>query len=379
MKKLPKSVLLTGVVVVAALLSIVLKYWDYIANPWTRDGQVRANVIQVTPRVSGPIVRLPIRDNQFVRAGELLYEIDPRTFEASRDEAQAKLDQTLDELAALDKQVSAAKAVVSQSLSGIAESESALRGAEARLADAEVKFKRYRKLVSEGTIPRQQFDDVRADYEIALSNKEQADAALLEATSALLQTEADLAQAEATLGARGEENARLRGAKAALEVAELNLEFTKVRASVDGYVTNLNLRLGSQAVANQPAMALVDVNSYWVDAYFRESLVGRFRAGDRAVVTLMSYPDIALYGSVDSIGWGIAQSDGSEGSNLLPQVSPTFEWIRLAQRIPVRIHLDPVPEGVDLRVGTTASVLVMTGTSDRGADEDVTPAPRLLQ
>ena len=89
--------------------------------------------------------------------------------------------------------------------------------------------------------------------------------------------QANLAQAQANLGAAGEDNAQLRAAKAAVKQAELNLEFTRVKASVDGYVTNLQLRLGSQAVANQPALALVDVNSFWVDAYFRETFVGSLR------------------------------------------------------------------------------------------------------
>ena len=92
----------------------------------------------------------------------------------------------------------------------------------------------------------------------------------------------------------------------------------------------------------------------------------------------MSYPDQPLRGRVDSIGWGISQSDGSTGYNLLPNVSPTFQWIRLAQRIPVRMHLDEVPQGVELRVGATASVLVRTRSGDR-SNASVPPAPRALQ
>jgi len=164
-------------------------------------------------------------------------------------------------------------------------------------------------------------------------------------------------------------------ARAAVEEAQLNLEFTEVKASVDRYVTNLQLRLDSQAVANQPAPALVDSDSYWVDAYFRETETGRFKNDDRAVVPLMSYPDLPIEGRVDSISRGIAKQDGSTGFNLLPSVSPTFEWIRLAQRVPVRIHFDAIPDGMNLRVGTTASLLVMTGTA--GSD-DATPATAAL-
>ncbi|NNK06755.1 MAG: HlyD family secretion protein, partial [Myxococcales bacterium] len=135
----------------------------------------------------------------------------------------------------------------------------------------------------------------------------------------------------------------------------------------------------SQMVANQPQLALVDVNSFWIDGFFKESYIGDIAAGDRAVVTLMSYPDEPLEGYVDSINWGIAQQDGSTGFQLLPTVSPTFQWIRLAQRVPVRIRISEVPEGVALRVGTTCSVLVKTGTSDQADPDSVAPAPKALQ
>jgi multidrug resistance efflux pump len=371
--------LLTASVVLVAVLAVLWKYWAYVTNPWTRDGQVRANVIQVAPRVSGPIVKLPIKDNQFVKAGDVLFEIDPRTYQAALDQARAELDETRDNLAALQKQVEASKANVGRFESAITEAESAVKAAVAQLEDATVTFKRNQKLVAEGTISRQRFDDLKAQYLVAVANREEADAALLEAESAKLQSEANLAQARANLGAAGEDNAQLRSAKAALRQAELNMEFTQVKASVDGYVTNLQLRLGSQAVANQPVLALVDVDSFWVHGFFRENRIGGIGAGDRAIVTLMTYPEKPLEGRVDSLGWGIAQDDGSTGQDLLPNISPTFEWIRLAQRVPVRVHLLDVPEGVELRVGTTASVLVMTETSGTDNSEAVPAVPRALQ
>ena len=112
---------------------------------------------------------------------------------------------------------------------------------------------------------------------------------------------------------------------------------------------------------------------------FKETLVGRIGPGDRAVVTLMSYPETPLAGRVDSIGWGIAQQDGSTGVDLLPNVNPTFDWIRLAQRLPVRVHLDAAPEGVARRVGTTGSVVVMTGTAGAAEGRAVPPVPAALQ
>ena len=128
-----------------------------------------------------------------------------------------------------------------------------------------------------------------------------------------------------------------------------------------------------------PALALIDIDSFWVHGYFRESHIAGIGAGDRAIVTLMSYPDRPLEGRVDSLGWGIYQSDGGTGANLLPDIKPTFQWIRLAQRVPVRVHLNDVPEDIQLRVGTTASVLVMKGSRDRADGGRLTPVPRALQ
>ncbi len=146
--------------------------------------------------------------------------------------------------------------------------------------------------------------------------------------------------------------------KETLRGARLNLSYTEVHAPVDGYISNVEFQIGTQAVANHPIVALVDSNSFWVFGYFRESEIGRFSIGDPAEVTLMAYPETPLQGTVESIGWGIAPSDGVTGYNLLPSIKPVFQWIRLAQRLPVRIRLDNVPPAVELRYGLSASVMV---------------------
>jgi len=377
--KLNRSYLLTGLFVLAAAALVLWKYRDYVLNPWTRDGQVRADVIQITPRVTGPIIALPIRDNQFVRAGELLFRIDPRTFEADRDRAQAQLDETGDTVLALEKQVQAASASVEVARGNIARAKSQIIGYDATIARNKAELERQQELLPQKATSRRALEQAEAAYRVSLQEKRSAEAQLLQVNANLLEAEAALAEAQAKLGAIGDENPQVRAAIAALRQAELNLEFTEVRAPVDGYVTNLTLQLGTQAVANQPALALVDVSTFRVDGFFRENAIGDIRPGDQAIVTLMSYPDLPLEGYVDSLGWGIAQDDGSTGVDLLPNVSPTFEWIRLAQRIPVRIHLTVVPEGVELRVGTTGSVLVQTGTSEGHAGRDAVPAPKVLQ
>lgn len=364
-------VVLLGLV---ALGLIGFKVWDRVHNPWTRDGQVRATVVEITTRVSGPIIKLPIRNNQAVRKGDLLFEIDPRTFTAKLEQSKAGLDNTRDDIEALAREVDVATANVRQAESVVIKQKSALQGDLADLKEKEADFRRAQTLVSSGALARQRFDAQSTAYRVAQAQVAEARASVLQAEKELLQAQASEKQAVAKLGAPGNQNAQLRAAKAALRDAELNLEFTRVVAPVDGYVTNLNLRLGSQAVANQPVLALLDRNSFRIDAYFRETWVGRIQPGDQAVVTLMGYPNQPLKGRVDSIGWGIAQDNGSTGEFLLPNVNPTFEWIRLAQRIPVHIELEQLPSNVILRLGSTASVLVKTNSAPKAPSQKAATA-----
>ena len=279
-----------GAVVIAGLV-LASMFREYLFQPWTRDGHVRAQVIKITPRVSGPIVELPVHDNQRVAKGDLLFRIDPRTYTLAVEQAEAKL-----------KQAQASELV---------KADQAKRGRDLSRKD--------KGAISEQALVRKEND--------------------------LLVALADVDVAEANLHA-----------------AKLDLEFTEVRAPVDGYVTNLLLRYGSQTVANQPALALIDINSFWVYGYFKETQIKNIRPDNKVIVKLMTWPDVALEGVVESLGWGIAQQDGAPAADLLPAINPSFDWIRLAQRIPVRIRLAKVPEEVELRVGTTASVFVMTDT-----------------
>ncbi len=356
--------LMTGIVVLVAGGALFFKYWEYVTNPWTRDGQVRADVIQITPRVSGPIIRLTVKDNQFVKAGDLLFQIDPRTFEASMAEARAQYDKTGDTNLGQEKEIDAANAQVEAARAAIQQAQSAIKQLDSLIEKNKAELGRQNDMIGEGATSQRSVDRAKANYTGSVEQRNGAVAALAQSRAALSQAKSTLAKTQADLGAVGKNNASIREALAAIRQAELNLEFTQVKAPVDGYVTNLNLRLGSNVVANQPILALVDVSSYWVHGFFKETSIENIRAGDQAIVTLMTYPDTPIRGSVDSLGWGISQQDGSTGSALLPTVSPTFEWIRLAQRVPVRIHLTEVPKNVALRVGTTASVLIRTRAPD---------------
>ncbi|OLQ85186.1 efflux transporter periplasmic adaptor subunit [Vibrio ponticus] len=282
-----KRVFVTGLIVVLALMAIGWKYQQYITNPWTRDGQVRAQIVQVTPRVTGPLVAIHVSDNSEVKAGQLLFEVDPRTYQAALAKAQASL-------------------------------------------------------VQAETLLKRATDESHRGH--SLARKQPG------SISQLMLTQ----QANAVESAK----AGVTVAKAALEEAQLNLSFTQITAPVDGYITNLNLRVGSQVVANQPMVALVDKNSFWIEGFFKETDINDVISGAPATVTLMSYHGQPLQAQVDSIGYGIAHKDGSTGVSLLPNVSPTFQWIRLAQRIPVRVRLETLPSDIQLRVGSSATIVI---------------------
>lgn len=264
------------------------KYQDYFNNPWTRDGQVRANIIKVAPRVSGPIVNVAVVDNQRVNKGDLLFEIDPETYQVALAQAEVALQQSI--ISSKGKKIE------------------------------------YDRLL-----------DIRKKDKGAVSHKD------------LIRRE--ISYQESLL--------KIKASEEKLKSAKLNLSYTKVVASVDGFVSNLDIRTGTQAVANQPLVALIDENSFWVFGFFRENQLPQIQPGSEARVTLMSHPDTPIDATVDSIGWGIAPKDGTVGYNLLPNVNPVFQWIRLAQRIPVRISLNELPEGVHLRFGLSASIMVI--------------------
>ncbi len=286
-KTLLKIVLTFSVIGFAAYFGYK-KFEIYVKNPWTRDGQVRTHVIQVAPRVSGMVVAIHVKDNQKVKKGDLLFEIDPSKYKLKLLQAEARLKRAME----------------------------ASKGAKIEYERVQKIFKR-----DPGAVSQKDFSRNQVNYFKSLADMDSA--------------------------------------REALNVAKLNLEWTKVRATVDGWVSNINFQLGTQAVANKPILALVDKDSFWVFGFFKEDVVGEIEVGDDAVVTLMAYPKVPLKGKVKSIVWGISHSDGNPGQNLLPKVRPVFPWIRLAQRIPVKIKLEePLPKEVKLRFGFTASVLI---------------------
>ncbi|KAB0465224.1 HlyD family secretion protein [Vibrio kanaloae] len=283
-----KRYLITLLLFVAAGFVVYSYYQSYTSNPWTRDGQVSAFIVSITPRVTGQAVKIHVDDNSKVSKGDLLFEIDPSIYKAAYRKALATQKQAF-----------------------------------ALLAKA--KNEEQRALNLEKRTPG-------AVSVLTLNNLNNA-----------VQTS----------------SANVELAKANVEEAGLNLEYTKVYAPTNGYITNLNLREGSQVVANSPVVALIDEDSFWIEGYFKETDLVGVNPKDKAMVTLMMHKNVQLKGHIKSIGFGIAKQDGSTGNDLLPNVNPNFQWIRLAQRIPIKVALDKVPKDIQLRVGMTASIKIL--------------------
>ncbi len=275
-------VLLTVLATVAALF-VVRHLWDYYTiAPWTRDGHVRADVVQVAPDVSGLVTHILVKDNQRVRRGQVLFVID-------QDRYQLALQQAMATAAAQ----------------------------RATLAQARREAARNRNL-----------SEVVATEVVE------------EGQARVQQGEAALAQAEA-----------------AVALAKLNLARTSVVSPVEGFLNDRLPRLGDYVTTGRPVLSMVDTDSFHVEGYFEETKLHGIRIGNPVTVRIMGERTL-LHGHVQSIAAGIEDRDRSNGSNLLPNVNPTFNWVRLAQRVPVRIVLDDVPAGVRLVSGRTATVSV---------------------
>jgi RND family efflux transporter MFP subunit len=273
---------ITLLLVLAALLVVLWLWHRYERDPWTRDGHVRADIVRITPDVSGLVTEVPVHDNQHVQPGDLLFVVDRPRFRLALEQANA-----------------------------------AIQSARATLNQAR----------------REAARDIALGDLVAKETHEQNVARVATAAAALAQAESNRNQ------------------------AALNLQRTMVRATVSGTITNLDLHPGDYVAAGQQALALVDDDSIRVEGYFEETKLPQIRIGQHARVLLMG-DATPIEGHVDSIAAGISDTERSNTGNLLPNVNPTFTWVRLAQRIPVRIKLDRVPSGTRLIAGRTATVTI---------------------
>jgi len=310
----------------------------YMGAPWTRDATVRAYVVTMAPEVAGRIVEMHVSDNKLVRKGDLLLVIDPTNYSIAVSQAEAAIQQAQANVQNIDAQTAVQVAQISNM-------QAQLDRQEAALVFAQQQADRYGKLAKDG------WGTVQNDQQFT-SQLHQQQAAVSSARESLNQAQQQLESLKAQrLGAE----ATLAQAKAQLRQAQVNLERTRIVSPVDGYVTNLLAQLGDYVNVGVNTISLVDANSFWVDGYFEETNLAPIRVGDPARIKLLGHGEI-VRGHVDSIARAINVSNAQPNSQGVATVNPIFTWVRLAQRIPVRVHIDAVPPGVVLAAGMTATV-----------------------
>ncbi|MDE2598154.1 MAG: HlyD family secretion protein [Rhodocyclaceae bacterium] len=281
----------TAVILLVAIVVARYLWNDNMYSPWTRDGRVKADVINIAADVSGIVTSVAVRDNQLVHKGDLLFTIDKSRYANTLAQTEAEL--------------------ASQ------QADKTMRSREAAR---------------------------RAGLDSSIVTSENRE------TAASLSSMA---------------GARYLAVLAARDTARLNLERTEVRAPVDGYVTNLRVYVGDYASAGSAKLAVIDSNSFYVFGYFEETKLPYLAVNDPVEVRMLD-GQATLTGHIESISRGITDRDAATGRELLADVNPTFNWVRLAQRVPVRVRLDKLPEGRMLVAGTTCTVVVKAASSAGG-------------
>jgi len=320
---------LGAAIVIATVVMGIYVYTALYRHPRTDDAYVRANYIGIAPHIGGPIVELPIVDNQRVRAGDLLFVVDPRPYQSVLDRARAELELTNLEIKGYEQAIAAAEAKLGQ------------RDADA--AYAHQYLKRVEPLLDGQFVTQNQVFEART--------RAQGTRALVD------EARSEVRRARDLLGQLGDVNARRQAAEAAVYDAQLNVDYCSVRAPFDAYVTNLNIAVGQYANRGQDVFALIDDREWYVMANFRESFLDSIEAGMEVDVYLISYPNRRFRGRVQGVGWALFQHNGAT-VGVLPAVEPTLNWVRLAQRFPVRIVLEERDPERPFRMGQTAVVTV---------------------
>ena len=328
LKPLLQSALRVGItliVVIVALFAGRLVWRHYQVEPWTRDGRVRADVVEIAPDVAGLVTAVSVVHDQTVKRGQVLFTIDRERYELALQQADAA--------------IVTAQATISVQKAAIGVAKAAIVSHRAALAEAQREANRndgLGSLVSREVI--EQSHTKVAEEQAAVA---QGDAAVIQAEAAVTQGESALVQAQTTRN-----------------VAALNLDRTEVHAPTDGYLSDVTVRVGDYVAPGKGVMALVDAASLRVEGYFEETKMPHLHIGQAVEVRLMG-EETPIRGHIQSISPAIEDRERGPSASMLPNVNPTFSWVRLAQRIPVRIALDKVPAGIRLIAGRTASVTAL--------------------
>ena len=332
---------ITGrIISIAAMIGVVILVfwvWSIIEkHPRTDDAFATAHVIGVTPRVSGPIIKLNVQDNQEVKEGDVLFEIDPADYQVRLENAQAAL-------AALDQQIQVARSQDETLKYQVKAAEAGVEEAEAQQKQATDTLNRLQPLLPKGFATA---DDV-----------DKAETAVKVAAASLAGEEQRLNQAKAALSSLATLHAQRGTAVAAVDAAKLDLSYCTVVAPFPGRVINLNFSVGAYASIGVPVFSLLDMRHWYVIANFREGEIRHFTTGSPAEVYLLSAPNRRFTGKVQGIGWAVAAKDEIDISPGVPNVPRELNWVHIAQRFPVRIEVDNPDQNL-FRAGESAVAII---------------------
>lgn len=322
---------IAGGILLLAALAAGLVYWRNASRfVSTEDAYVNAHQVEITALVSGTVSAVHVVDQQKVEEGDPLFDIDPANYEIALERAQAQL-------ALARQQVSQQSAAVSSAEAGLAQ-----RRAEA--ANARSNWERSRQLMASGFLSPQ--------------GGEQARTALATAEAAVRAAEANVAQARSALGTTGDENATVQAAVAAVKAAELDLQRTHIAAPTSGTIANLSLRPGNTVQSGAPLFVVISEREYWVDANFKETQLEDIRPGQKAEIRSDMYPDRVFHGTVQSVSGG-----SGAAFSLLPPQNASGNWVKVTQRVPVRVKVDDPDPQRPLRIGTTATIKILKSSA----------------
>jgi multidrug efflux system membrane fusion protein len=386
--------LFLGCVLLLASIVVVIAVGRAVENPRTDDAQVLANFIGMAPQVDGPIMQLPIRDNQYVNAGDLLFVVDERPYRYALERAlsqQSALEgQIEDQRRTINSQISgvhvaqaniasstsnrdALSATISEAEANLADSRAGLRRAEADRTYAADNLHRLEPLLARQFVTVDQVEQARTLLETRTRAVDQA-AAQVASSEAHVQTtrshyqqsgaEVEQSEAQRDRAANGVETlAPLTNQRedraAAIRTARYNLNNCRVYAPFDGYITNLTTSVGEYVHTGVQVFTMIDSRVWWVVANFRETQLSHVAPGSPADLFLMSRENIPLRGVVESTGFGVTPDPSVAGviGPGLPAIERSLSWVHLAARYPVRIRIESPPASL-LRIGQTAVAVV---------------------
>jgi membrane fusion protein (multidrug efflux system) len=309
-----------------AAVSLGIAYWLTSQRVRTTDdAYVGAKIVQVSSLVVGPVTAIHARNNQYVKRGDLLFEIDRRPYEVAFNQAEAKLKQ--------------AQKGARQDFSELRAAEADVARQQSELANAQANLDRTRSLIAKNFVSRQAEDDAQARVNTAI------------ATLAESQAKAD--KARQVLVASGDLTPEIKLALAEVEKAQLDLEYTRIRATENGWVTNFDIAVGTVVTPGSPLFALIVDKTFWIDANFKETELHGIAVGQPAKAVIDMYPGHTFLGEVESVAGGTGNA-----FSLLPAQNASGNWVKVTQRVPVRIRVTDADPAFPLRVGATATVTI---------------------